>query len=214
VETPVVKGLRADARRNRARLLAVAEDVFAERGPSASTADIAAAAGVGIGTLFRHFPTKEALLEAVFVERLRLLIEEARELLSSPDPGQAFFAFFRSVLDQAHSKRAIADALADAGIDINNSLPGVKGDLNAALEALLVRAQHAGAARDDIGISELLALLLGAARAVEQLGGNAELQDRTLEVILDGLRPPARRSAHHSPLERAAPARHLSTSDS
>ena len=109
VQTPLVKGLRADARRNRARLLAVAEDVFATRGTSASTEDIAAAAGVGIGTLFRHFPTKEALLEAVFVERLRCLADDANRLANAPDAGQAFFVFFRSVLNQARGKSAIAD---------------------------------------------------------------------------------------------------------
>jgi len=194
VETPVVKGLRADAWRNRARLLAVAEDVFASRGPSASTEDIAVAAGVGIGTVFRHFPTKEALLEAVFVERLQRLIDDARQLSSAPDAGQAFFIFFRSVLDQAHSKSAIADALAHAGIDLKDSMAGVKEDLNAGLNALLVRAQRVGAVRDDIGIAELLALLVGAARAVDHAAGNTDVEDRTLEVILDGLRPHSRRS--------------------
>jgi AcrR family transcriptional regulator len=181
--------LRADARRNRARLLAVAEDVFATRGPSASTEDIAAAAGVGIGTLFRHFPTKEALLEAVFVERLQRLIDDARELAGAADAGQAFFTFFRSVLDQASSKSAIADALSHAGIDLKSSMAQAKADFNAGLETLLVRAQQAGAVREDIGIAELLALLVGAARAVEQLGGHADLGDRTITVILDGLRP-------------------------
>ncbi|HET6318137.1 MAG TPA: helix-turn-helix domain-containing protein, partial [Chloroflexota bacterium] len=175
-------------------LLAAAEDVFASRGPSASTEDIAAAAGVGIGTVFRHFPTKEGLLEAVFVERLRRLIDDARELASAPDAGQAFFTFFRSVLDQAHSKSAIADALAHAGIDLKDRMPEVKAELNEGLEALLVRAQRAGAVRDDIGIVELLALLVGAARAVDQVAGNPEVEGRTLDVILAGLRPHSRQS--------------------
>jgi AcrR family transcriptional regulator len=191
VSTPFVKGLRADARRNRARLLAVAEHVFATQGTSASTEDIAAAAGVGIGTLFRHFPTKEALLEAVFVERLRQLVEDANALASASDSGEAFFTFFRSVLDQARGKSAIADALSHAGIDVQRDLADVKADLNKGLESLLVNAQQAGSVRSDVTIAELIALLVGAARALEQLGGNPTLEQRTLSIILDGLRAPA-----------------------
>jgi AcrR family transcriptional regulator len=189
VETPLVNKGRADARRNRARLLAVAEDVFAARGPSASTEDIAAAAGVGIGTLFRHFPTKEALLEAVFVERLRRLADEANRLASQPDAGQAFFAFFHDVLAQARGGTAMADALSNAGIDLAHTAADVKQDLTRGLERLLSSAQSAGAVRADIGIAELLALLVGASRALQQLAGDADLETRTLGVILDGLRP-------------------------
>jgi AcrR family transcriptional regulator len=188
VETPLVKNGRADARRNRARLLAVAEDVFAARGPAASTEDIAAAAGVGIGTLFRHFPTKEALLEAVFVERLRRLADEANRLASQPDDGQAFFTFFHDVLAQARGGTAMADALSNAGVDLAHTAADVKRDLTQGLEHLLSSAQQAGAVRPDIGIAELLALLVGASRALQQLGGDADLEARTLGVILDGLR--------------------------
>lgn len=188
VETPLVKGRRADARRNRARLLAVAEEVFADDGPSASTERIAAAAGVGIGTLFRHFPTKESLLEAVFIERLSRLVEDADALGSADDAGLAFFTFFRSVLEQAQSKGAIADALEHAGVDLKHSMAEVKANLNERMERLLVRAQAAGAVRGDITIAEVLALLVGAARALEQLGGDAERQARTISVILDGFR--------------------------
>src|SRR4051812_5490623 len=85
---------RADALRNRARVLTAAEAVFAARGTSASTEEVAREAGVGIGTVFRHFPTKEALLEAVYVARLRRLAEEADALVSADDAGEAFFTFF------------------------------------------------------------------------------------------------------------------------
>jgi AcrR family transcriptional regulator len=188
VETPVVKRVRADAQRNRARLLAVAEDVFATYGVGASTEDIARAAGVGIGTLFRHFPTKEALLEAVFVERLRQLADQADELAAAAEPGAAFFRFFSEVVQQARSKSAIGDALADAGINLENTAAEVKHHLRSALERLLERAQQAGEIRSDVSTAELLALLIGASRAVEQLGGNDELEARTVRVILDGLR--------------------------
>jgi AcrR family transcriptional regulator len=181
--------MRADARRNRARLLAVAEDVFAAQGPSASTEDIAAAAGVGIGTLFRHFPTKEALLEAVFLERLRSLAVEAHALAARPDAGEAFFTFFRDVLAHSRSKSAIADALASAGLDLKHTAAEVKDQLNSGLEQLLSSAQRAGAVREDITITELLALLVGASRALQQVGGNAQVEARTIGVILDGMRP-------------------------
>ena len=113
--------LRADARRNRARLLDVAEAVFAAKGTSASTEEIAREAGVGIGTVFRHFPTKEALLEAVFVGRLQRLADEAEAHLDADDPGAAFFAFFGSAVEQSATKTAFADALAQAGVDVQEA---------------------------------------------------------------------------------------------
>jgi AcrR family transcriptional regulator len=180
--------MRADARRNRARLLAVAEEVFATRGVDASTEDIARAAGVGIGTLFRHFPTKEALLEAVFVDRLRRLADQADQLTAAADPGQAFFDFFSDVIEQARSKSAIGDALADAGVDLDHTAADVKHALRAALDRLLTRAQQAGSVRADVTIAELLALLLGASRAVQHMGGDRVQKDRIVQVILDGLR--------------------------
>ena len=196
VQTPLVKQkLRADARRNRARLLEAAEQIFGMRGVGASTEEVAAAAGVGIGTLFRHFPTKESLLEAVFVERLRRLADEADQLASRDDvdAGEAFFSFFRRVLDHSRGKTAIADALAGAGIDLEHTAADLKPYLYAALGRLLSRAQHAGAVRDDISIAELLAVLLGASRAVEHIGDDEALAARTLAVIADGLRGPTAR---------------------
>jgi AcrR family transcriptional regulator len=181
--------LRADARRNRARVLEAAEAVFAAGGVSASTEEVARAAGVGIGTVFRHFPTKEALLEAVYVERLRRLAEEARTLRESPDPGAAFFSFFRRVVGYAATKNALADALADAGIDVGTASRLRPEDMLEALGALLARAQETGAVRRDVGLPELLALLVGASRAREHAAGNPEVQNRVVGAVLDGLRP-------------------------
>jgi AcrR family transcriptional regulator len=182
--------LRADARRNRARVLEAAVAVFATRGTSASTEEVAREAGVGIGTVFRHFPTKEALLEAVYVERLRQLAAEAHTLLAGTDPGTAFFAFFRRVVGYAATKNAFADALADAGIDVSGANSRLGPDLREALGALLVRAQRSGAVRPDVGLPELLALLVGASRATEHAADSPAVQDRVLTTILDGL--------HHS----------------
>lgn len=193
VVTPVVKRLRADARRNRDRLLAVAEDIFARRGLAASTDDIARAAGVGIGTLFRHFPTKEALLEAVFVARLQHLTEDAHHLSSADDPGQAFATFFAQIITESRTKLPLAEALAAAGVDLAHTASDTKRAFNVALEQLLVRAQEAGAVRRDIGIRELLVLIVGASHAVQQTGDDRELEAQTVRIVLDGLAAGARR---------------------
>ncbi|MEU9844544.1 helix-turn-helix domain-containing protein, partial [Actinomadura sp. NPDC048032] len=102
--------LRADALRNRAKVLAAAEEVFAVQGTSASTEEVARKAGVGIGTVFRHFPTKESLLEAVLVALLKRLAAEARDLRAAADPGAAFFGFFTRVVSQAASSGARSPA--------------------------------------------------------------------------------------------------------
>jgi AcrR family transcriptional regulator len=181
--------LRADARRNRERLLVVADEVFAARGIGASTEDVARAAGVGIGTVFRHFPTKESLLAAVLVLRLQHMTERADRLSSSSDPGAAFASFFREIVDDARTKLTLSEALASAGVDLTRSAADTKNAFNAALERLLSRAQQAGAVRTDVGLPELLALIVGASRAAQQLGDPA-LQQRTVQILLDGLAAP------------------------
>lgn len=181
--------LRADARRNRERLLTAADAVFDELGVGASTEEVARRAGVGIGTLFRHFPTKESLLRAVLVGRMRRLADEARELAGLEDPGDAFFAFFERVVDHAADKTALADALAAAGVDATEAVAEVRDDVTSAITGLLARAQRAGAVRADIGVPEVFALLVGASRAVEHAGDDRGLAARSLAVITDGLRP-------------------------
>jgi AcrR family transcriptional regulator len=178
--------LRADARRNRARLLAAAEEVLTAKGPAASTDEIAKAAGVGIGTLFRHFPTKEALIEGVLAARMRRMTEEAARLAAT---GDGLEVFLRHAVDQAEVKNALAGLLTSAGVDIAATVDGVRDDLIAALGALLSNAQKAGAARPDLRAPELIGLLAGASRAVEFAGADPAARERILAVILDGLRP-------------------------
>jgi AcrR family transcriptional regulator len=182
--------MRADAVRNRAALLDAAEAVFAEQGPGASTEDIARAAGVGVGTLFRHFPTKEALLEAVYLKRLRRLGERAVELAGSQDPGAAFFGYFRLVVLESVTKNALTRALAEAGIDPAAAAGEFGGGFHEAFARLLERAQAAGAVRADIGVADMIALLVGASHAIEHASDPA-VRERTVTVVLDGLRPPA-----------------------
>jgi AcrR family transcriptional regulator len=184
---------RADARRNRERVLDAAEAVFAAKGTSASTDEIARTAGVGVGTVFRHFPTKEALLEAVFVGRLQRLAAEADGLATADDPGPALFDFFARIVDQAATKKAFVDALAEAGVDVEDAAARGGGGLRGRLGVLLNRAQAAGAVRSDLGVEELLALLVGTSRAVEHAGaadGDAGRRARIVAVVVDGLRVP------------------------
>lgn len=199
------KPLRADARRNHARVLDAAEAVFAAKGTAASTEEIARQAGVGIGTVFRHFPTKDALLEAVLVGHLRRLAEEVDALAAAEDPSAALFSFFTRVVDQAATKLALVDALAAAGVEVikHATSSPVGQELLAAVGTLLTRAQRAGTVRDDIGVAELIALLVGTSRAVEQASWDPNVQARILAVIVDGLRPP-------TPLTRGHPSSHPS----
>jgi AcrR family transcriptional regulator len=181
--------LRADAARNRARVLAAAEAVFAEEGTSASTEEVARRAGVGIGTVFRHFPTKESLLEAVLVGLLQRLSEEAEALAASDDAGTAFFAFFTQVVTQAVTKNALSAALAESGIDARDATDRTGRELKEALNTLLERAQRSGGVRADVGVAEVMALLAGMSQAAGHLGADFDVRIRLLEIVFDGLRP-------------------------
>jgi AcrR family transcriptional regulator len=179
---------RADARRNRARILEAAERVLTERGPTAPTEEIAKAAGVGIGTLFRHFPTKEELLRGVFVARLEKLAEDARGLARSGDPGTALTVLIKQSVEQAEVKNALASMLTEAGVDVHEATGSVRAELMGALGDLLIAAQRSGAVRPELRVGDVIGLLAGASRAVEYAGNDPAARDRILGVILDGLR--------------------------
>jgi AcrR family transcriptional regulator len=188
-ESSAAKPLRADARRNRARILEAAETVFAAMGMSASTYEIARQARVGIGTVFRHFPTKEVLMEAILVGRMQRLAEEANLLSTASDPGEAFFTFFTYVVDLSETKNAFADALAEAGVDVQNATLQVGQELLKLVDTLLTRAQQAFAVRGDIGVAEVIALVVGTSRAAEHARWDRNILARTLKIVFDGLRP-------------------------
>ncbi|TDD39930.1 TetR/AcrR family transcriptional regulator [Actinomadura sp. KC06] len=187
--SPSGRPLRADAVRNRAKVLAAAEEVFAVRGTSASTEEVARKAGVGIGTVFRHFPTKESLLEAVLVALLERLAAEAEGLRTADDAGAAFFGFFTRVVARAAAEQAVTEALAEAGARTGADARAAAGragpDLEAALGALLERAQEAGAVRADVGAAEVMALLAGMSYAAARAGAHEDV----LRFAFDGLRP-------------------------
>jgi AcrR family transcriptional regulator len=180
---------RADARANRVRILEVAEEVFGKGGESASTEEVARLAGVGIGTVFRHFATKAALLEAVLARRFDRLREQADALLNAADPGQAFFGFFRYLVADAPAKIGIAEALLDAGGDSNGEAARASTELRRAFGALLQRAQKAGVIRDDVELPEVYALLVGVSRAAAHEHLDEEVRARILTIIFDGLAP-------------------------
>ena len=183
---PADRPLRADARRNRARILAVAEEVFAENGASASTEEVASRAGVAIGTVFRHFPTKNDLLAAIMKELLGRLTAEVESRNAEDEPGTAFFAFFARVVEEAAAKKTVVDLLAGAGISVGVAEP--VQTLRQGIDTLLTRAQRAGAVCGDVRIDEVLALLVSACQGALLAGWDRELRERTLAIVFDGLR--------------------------
>lgn len=178
--------LRADAARNRARVLEVAYDTFAAEGLSVPIDEIARRAGVGAGTVYRHFPTKEALFQAVIEDRMQRLVDDGRALLSSDGPGEALFTFLRSmVLHWGATDRGLTDALAGLGIDIATAAPEAEDAFLAMLDELLRAAQRAGTARRDLGVREVKAIMVGC-QAMEAY--NSAVAERVTDVVVDGLR--------------------------
>jgi AcrR family transcriptional regulator len=186
--------LRADARRNRARVLEAARAAFAAEGLAVPLDEIARRAGVGAGTVYRHFPTKEALFEAVIVDRLDFLAEQARAALEVPADraGAAFFEFLDVMLADAGEKKDLADALAGAGVDLRAVTTQSAARLNDGLAELLARAQRAGAVRNGIDSADLHAVVIGAL-AAEQRRADPERPGRIARLICDALRPAASR---------------------
>jgi AcrR family transcriptional regulator len=188
--------MRADARRNHARLLTEARLAFAAHGTGASLEDIARRADVGIGTLYRHFPNRQALLSAVFEEAVGDLLARARTGLEAPQPCAALVAWLRDVITRAGDYRGLAQALmavsyADSrAADENISdLARCCAPIREAGTALLRRAQDAHAVRDDVAIGDLLQLTHAIALAAEETPDDPELADRLLTLTLLGLRP-------------------------
>jgi AcrR family transcriptional regulator len=181
------KSLRADARRNRERILDVATKVFATEGLEVPIDEIANRAGMGIGTVYRHFPTKEELIEAVVFSFKQRLIEKAREMLEQDDPGQAFFNFLSLIVREGTGNKALIAALARSGADIHRPLSGISLDFQNVLGELLNCAQQAGSVRNDIQVTDITATLFGVMRTLEY-NDDSGLSERILSVVCDGLR--------------------------
>ncbi|MEW2632128.1 helix-turn-helix domain-containing protein [Streptomyces sp. NPDC048389] len=183
-----LRAKRADARRNYERLLTQARAAFAERGTDASLEEIARRSGVGIGTLYRHFPNRHAMMSAVFQEALADLLRRSHELADAAEPCAALVEWLRSLITHAGEYRGLARALMSASHDENSALSACSVPLREAGERLLARAQESGAVRADVSIGDLMQLTNAIALAAEQDPGDPELADRLLTLTLRGLR--------------------------
>lgn len=182
--THTVRPMRADAARNRAKVLEVAYETFAAEGLAVPIDEIARRAGVGPGTVYRHFPTKEALFQAVIEDRVRSIVDGAHALLRA-DPGTALFEFLREVVRTAATDHGIADALSGYGVDLDAAAPGAEAAFLGVLDELLSSAQRVGTVRADVGGAELKALMMVCKSGVGYGEGVAE---RVAGIIVDGLR--------------------------
>ncbi len=178
--------MRADAQRNRSRILDAAEVVFAAEGIEVPVDTIAEKAGVGVGTLYRHFPTKEKLCEAILLDRLAGLTEDARGKADAADPGAAFFAFLNHMAELSSAKRDLIAAVMGAGIEFEEAAAPVKEDLIEAVGVLLQRAQSAGAVRSDVRAETVVSLVAGTCQAA---ASHADVcSGDLLGIVCDGLR--------------------------
>jgi len=177
------RALRADAERNRRRLLDAAQALFRERGLEVGVAEIAQHAGVGRGTLFRNFPTKQDLVAAIVIERMREATEDMRTLLDAPDPGEALFAFLEELVGRQQLDRCLFDAVADSFL-ANQEIRAAHAEVVAGVEQLLTRAQEAGAVRDDIGAMDVLILLKGVFEAASAFASSEPgMVTRQLDLV-------------------------------
>ncbi|OMC38272.1 TetR family transcriptional regulator [Mycobacterium sp. GA-1841] len=178
--------MRADAARNRARVLEVAYETFAADGLSVPIDEIARRAGVGAGTVYRHFPSKEDLFRAVIAERIRSVVDEGRAMLADEPPADALFTFLRSmVLQWGAADRGLVDALAGLGIDVKTVVPEAEDEYLSVLGDLLAAGQSAGTVRRDVTVADVTALLVGC-QAMQSY--NDDVADRVTSVVFDGLR--------------------------
>ena len=198
---PIVKAkersVRADAVHNRLLVLEVADKVFAAEGMAVSTDEIARRAGVGPGTLYRHFPNKEALFMAVAVKRVNESIEEARRLAGTGDPAAALFDYLRSLAAQFQARRNLIEVMAAGGQSLHQAHPELARDLNNAVGALLTRAQAAGKVRKDVVVTDVMNLVVGVFSATTQFASEPRSADRLLQVVFDGLRVAEPERARH-----------------
>ncbi len=190
---------RADAERNRSRILAAASELFAERGLDASMPELAERAGVGVGTLYRAFPDKDHLLGAVMAERLRWLAGEIEAALAAPDPWTAFTDVIWKGATLHVKDRAFHQCMRGA-----LELPEVREARGYTLDGfqrLIERAQAAGAMRGDVVAEDIPMLMAGV--GLSRVAGPGAAWERHLAVVIDGLRAEGAHPLPSRPLDRA-----------
>jgi len=178
------KTLRADAKKNRDKLLRVAHEIFKTEGIAVSMDEIAKRAGVGIGTVYRHFPTKEDLFGAVIASHKMRLMEEADQLLHHEDPGEAFFQYFIKIISEGIANKAITDALVSS-LTIDTGRSEIANEFWLGITLLLERAQQHGSVRADASIEDIKIMLIGVLQAT---GDRGIFPDRVISILCDGLR--------------------------
>jgi AcrR family transcriptional regulator len=181
-----VRARRADALRNIKNVRVAAEDAFASDGVTVPVDEIARRAGVGVGTLYRHFPTKASLVEAVVVARSSKFLERAHELAEGPDAGSCLFALVQELVQLATDKKELSDELARAGIGQDKLRLPAKEELERVMGDLLRRAQDAGRVRRDLGTADLGRMIMGTCLAADHQGPQST--ERLVAVMCDGLR--------------------------
>jgi AcrR family transcriptional regulator len=201
--------LRADAERNRRRLLDAAESLFRERGLDVGVGEIAERAGVGRATLFRNFPSKEHLIAAIVVERMNEAIASGRELLDAADPDDALFQFLDKIVGRQQMDRALSEAVADTFL-ANPDIGAAYTELIDVLNELVERAQDAGAVRPDVGALDIILLVKGVSQAASAFEGlDSEIAERQFDLVRMALsanpsvQPLRGRSATLSDLQQA-----------
>ena len=177
---------RADALRNYEHIVETAREAFAERGPEVSLNAIAHRAGIGAGTLYRHFPSREALIEAVYRDDIAALSDRAVELATAQDPLAALESWVREQLVPAQQRPGIATTLKDALARAPEAFSLSKERFNQAADSLVGAAQAVGAIRLDVETRDILRMAAGIAASSE---GDPAACKRMLTVMFDGLRP-------------------------
>lgn len=183
----VVRRPRADAVRNRERVLEAAKVVFSAGGPDASLEAVARQAGVGIGTLYRHFPTREALFEAVYRREVDQLVDLATTLTAEADPVDALRRWIRANVEFVATKKGMSAALAVVAHKTSPLTAYSLDRLGGALGELLGRATASGKIRPDISAEDLLRTLVGMCYTHDGTGWQANVL-RLVDVLIDGLR--------------------------
>jgi AcrR family transcriptional regulator len=184
--------MRADARRNRDRVMSIARALFEQHGPSVEMDEIARQAGVGVGTIYRQFPTKEALMQAVLASHIERVTIAARELAAAPDAGKAFFDLLARIASEFLVKGSLHLAMARAGLTVPEPTEE-RAEFERALGALLVRAQKAGAVRRGVTAPEVIMLARGALFPSDAHDIPTAMRRRMFEIVCNGLRTRPRR---------------------
>ncbi|MGH3427699.1 MAG: TetR/AcrR family transcriptional regulator [Terriglobales bacterium] len=178
--------MRHDARRNRERILEAAQEVFGEQGAAGSTEEVARRADVGIATVFRHFPTKETLIEAALIRHFAELTTQAQALAAGPQSGMALRTLVQVMVETGATKITLA-SLVNQGEELSDEVRAAAGDLRRVVEIVLRNAQEAEFAYPTVTVDELYLLIRGLAQASIAIPGAGNTLHRAIEIILTGI---------------------------